>query len=529
MQVKKLARSTIEGVENRFDDAFSPAWNPLYHLGALGWFFFWIVAISGIYLYIFFDTGITRAYQSVEDITHGQWYAGGVMRSFHRYASDALVIVVLLHLVREYVMDRLRGRRWFAWITGVPLLWLMFACGISGYWLVWDKLAQYVAIMTTEWLDTLPFFADPIARNFLNGSALSGRFFTLMVFIHIAVPLFMLFAMWIHIQRHSLPKVNPPRGLAIGTLVMLIALAMAFPALSQGGPADLDVVISIIRPDWFYLAMYPMLDIIPGQTLWVFFALVTLLLFLLPWLPPKRPPPVAVVDLDNCNGCGRCIADCPYSAITLSARTDGKAFAGEAQVNESYCTSCGLCVGSCPTATPFRRSSELISGIDLPDLPIERIRAQLLEQSARLTGDQRIVVFGCASGGELNALEGPEVTVLQLPCVGNLPPSFIDFVISRRHADGVLLTGCREGDCHFRLGIRWTEQRLAGERDPYLRKRVPRERIAVSWTGPTRHERLHGDLQRLRSELETLGPNRQARAPALLHVSAAKTEVGEDV
>ena len=94
-----------------------------------------------------------------------------------------------LHLSREFILGRLRGPRWSAWFTGVVLLWFVFACGISGYWLVWDKLAQFVAIATTEWLDALPLFGEPIARNFLDNATLSGRFFTLMVFLHIAVPL----------------------------------------------------------------------------------------------------------------------------------------------------------------------------------------------------------------------------------------------------------------------------------------------------------------------------------------------------
>ena len=38
-------------------------------------------------------------------------------------------MVVMLHLLREYVPDRMRGARWFAWRTGVPLLWLLFAVG----------------------------------------------------------------------------------------------------------------------------------------------------------------------------------------------------------------------------------------------------------------------------------------------------------------------------------------------------------------------------------------------------------------
>ena len=56
----------FELIERPFDRLFGPALNPLAQLGALGFFFFWIVAVSGIYLFIFFDTGIERAYELVE-------------------------------------------------------------------------------------------------------------------------------------------------------------------------------------------------------------------------------------------------------------------------------------------------------------------------------------------------------------------------------------------------------------------------------------------------------------------------------
>ena len=47
--------------------------------------------------------------------------------------------------------------------------------GITGYWLVWDQLAQYVAIATTEWLDSIGIFAEPIARNFLEAKRQEWR------------------------------------------------------------------------------------------------------------------------------------------------------------------------------------------------------------------------------------------------------------------------------------------------------------------------------------------------------------------
>ena len=497
--VKRALARAFSRTERVFEYAFGQRNNPFVNLGALGWYFYWIVAISGVYLYIFFDTGVTDAYASVEYMTHDQWYAAGLMRSLHRYASDALVVVVVLHILREFAHDRLRGRQFFAWLTGVPLLAFIYICGISGYWLVWDQLAQYIALATTEWLDTLPVFGEPIANNFLNSTTLGGRFFTLMVFIHIFGPLFMLLLMWVHIQRHSGARVNPPKPLAIGTLAMLVVLSFAYPALSQA-QANLDVVPANVGLDWFYLAPYPLLDVIPGGQLWLYFLAGFVLLSVLPWMPPARPAPPATVDLDNCNGCARCFDDCPFSALTMVPRTDGRTYDTEPVVNPTHCTSCGICAGSCPTSTPFRRAVPIQPGIELPHRTIGGLRDEITGAPGTEIHGPGILVFGCETSSVAD-LEQDGVRVVVLPCVGMLPPSFVDFALSRNHADGVMIAGCAEGDCFHRLGNEWTIARMAGERDPYLRKRVDRRRLHLSWLPRDAGRRRAEVLDAFRSQL----------------------------
>jgi coenzyme F420-reducing hydrogenase delta subunit len=171
-------------------------------------------------------------------------------------------------------------------------------------------------------------------------------------------------------------------------------------------------------------------------------------------------------------------------------------------------------VGACPTATPFRRTSELVPGIDLPDLNMQFLRDKVIEAAAGLTGDARVLVFGCKNGPDLQRLEDPGVATMELQCIGMLPPSFIDFLITRHHVEGVFLTGCILGDCHNRLGNQWTEQRLAGTRDPYLRERVPRERIGRYWAGVTHGKRLARELAAFRERIKDLPPyHRPARTP----------------
>ena len=436
-------RATFDFVELGLDKVFSQHWNPLHHLGALGFFMYWIVAATGIYLYIFFDTGITEAYSSVEYMTNDQWYLAGVMRSLHRYASDAMVLLMVIHMMREYGLDRYRGVRWFTWSTGVPIIILLFACGITGYWLVWDELAQFVAVRSTEWLDWLPIFGTPTAANFLTPESLDDRFFSLMIFIHIAAPLILLLILWIHLQRVSRPQIHPPRGLAVGMFAAMIVLSLVMPATSHG-PADLSKVTAVLQLDWFYLGLYPLLDYWSAGSVWAALCLFLIIVMFLPWMPPMRRAVPAEVHLEHCNGCVRCVDDCPFGAVSMAPRSDGAKFAEEAVVDPSLCVSCGICVGACPSSTPFRRRGEIVSGIELPDLMLVTLRAQTDAVCEGMSGKARVVVFGCGHGPKPAGKElAPETCgFVQLPCVGMLPPSFIDYVLSRDLADGVMLAGC---------------------------------------------------------------------------------------
>ena len=482
--LQRAGQSLFEPLRAFLDRGFGPALNPLNSLGALTIYFFWIVLVSGIWLFIFFKTSVTGAYESVEYLTHEQWYLGGVMRSLHRYASDAAIITLALHMLKEFVYDRHRGNRWFSWVTGVPLLWLTIPLGITGYWLVWDQLAWYVALTSAELLDWLPIFSESMARNFLSSDVLSDRFFTLMAFLHlIGLPLFLVFGIWLHVLRINGPRINPPRALMVGSLVAMTALSIAYPALSQG-EVDMTQVPSSLGLDWYYLLVYPLLKAWSPGWVWGLLTGFSLLLCMVPWIPPQRATAVAEVDLDNCNGCERCADDCPFSAITMSPRSDGKAYESEAVVDPSLCLSCGLCVGSCPTATPFRRHSALSPGIDMPDLSAALLRERLLEVSEKLQGQQRVIVFGCRDSARAKKVNDSETATVDVICAAQVPPSFVDFILSRNLAEAVVFAGCPGGNCQYRFGADWTEQRMARERDPRLRKRVDTDRLALAWLEP---------------------------------------------
>jgi len=528
---KPLLRAGFEIAEGGLNRVFPVSWNPLCNLGAIGFFFYWIVAATGIYLYIFFDTSTTAAYQSVEQLTRDQWYLGGVMRSLHRYASEGLVLILAVHVAREFSLDRYRGKRWFTWITGIPITWFLIGSGITGYWLVWDELAQYVAEQTTEWLDWLPIFGKSIAVNFLAPSHLDDRFFTLLIFLHIALPLFLLLCLWLHINRVSRPAINPPRGLALGLFGMMIALSLIKPAISHA-PANLARVPATLSLDWYYLAIYPLMERWSDGAVWGAVITLTLIVAVMPWMPPMRRAPVAVVDLANCNGCTRCEEDCPYAAITMLPRTDGGPFARQPVVNEARCVSCGICAGACPTGTPFRRESNLRPGIDLPHFTLRDLRERihlLCETPTDERATPRVLVFGCDYAVGAARLKDPRIRFIGLPCIGMLPPSFIDYALSKNLADGVFLTGCRTGSCRHRLGQQWTQGRLAGTRDPALRGRVPRERLAWRWAASTEAAALEREIAAFADRIAVLSPPTPRGVPRLRMAAAGEAPAAERV
>ena len=118
-------------------------------------------------------------------------------------------------------------------MSGVLLLWLVYASGINGYMLPWDQLAQFTVVATAEWFDAIPIFNGLLIRNFLTVDSVNDRFFSLLSFLHIGLPL----------GRHGAAvDPHPPRpagedlaaaALMLGLGASMLALSIAKPALSQ--------------------------------------------------------------------------------------------------------------------------------------------------------------------------------------------------------------------------------------------------------------------------------------------------------
>ena len=102
--------------------------------------------------------------------------------------------------------------------------------------------------------------------------------------------------------------------------------------------------------------------------------------------------------------------------------------------------------------------------------------------------EPKIVAFVCTyctyAGADLAGTSrlkyAPNVRIVKLPCTGRISPMFILKAL-QKGADGVLISGCHPGDCHFTSGNLHARRRWTVFRSLLNFVGIPDERIWVSW------------------------------------------------
>lgn len=379
MYTEPLQRATL-WIEKGLNSLFSQRYNPFYYHGALPNFFIWALFLTGLLLFAYYQPTLANAYASVHYITFELPF-GNLFRSLHRYASDGMMIFVILHMARVWFTDRYREYRIVPWITGVVLLTITFIIGLSGYLLIWDQQAVTLANITFNLLDKIPVIGGAVAQFLMAGKVISDYTLTRFMFLHLGIPLFMMFMLWLHYLRITRPVSEPPLPLVVMMAGALFLFSSAFPVgldfLPQSqtaaaapvlvGPGSISPVVNFdLLYAWpQYLAVQ---GVSPVMVL-LLLLLVPVGLLVLPYLQKKAMRgQYAQVVRENCTGCSLCYNDCPYEAITMVDRgNDGTRFKRLAVVDAGRCANCGLCVGACAFKAieiPRRETGTVLSEIE---------------------------------------------------------------------------------------------------------------------------------------------------------------------
>jgi len=169
-------------------------------LGGLAFTAFVLLVVSGLLLVFYYQPCPEKAFESIlflESSVPG----GRFVRSLHRLASHALLVLIFLHTLRVILTGAYRKPRQFNWVIGFVILCSVVFGAYTGYLLPMDQLAFWATHTGMELISTAPF--GEMIRNFLVpddvGQPLSLlRFYAL----HIAViPLAIAILCFLHFYR----------------------------------------------------------------------------------------------------------------------------------------------------------------------------------------------------------------------------------------------------------------------------------------------------------------------------------------
>lgn len=464
----------LRGLDSWANRAWGSRWNPLHQSGTISVAMLLVLTATGLYLILFYRVGSPS--ESVAKMAADPWL-GSWIRSLHRYASDLFVIAAVFHMLRMFAQGRSWGPRTLAWISGVMLLGVGLLCAWTGFVMAWDSFGQRLAIDAARMLDVLPIFSEPLSRIFSGDRPMPSAFFFVNLFAHIGLPLFMGIMLWTHVSRVARPMLLPPKKLTYAITGSLIVLSLFVPAVlgPAADPFQIQSSTPLNLPAAWWLPLTERLS--PGGA-WALMLGLGLALISVPrFTRRKREGALApsVVDPRLCTGCNQCPQDCPWEAITMVERSDGRPTL-LAQVDALRCVSCGICAGSCAPmgiGPPGRSGREQLVVAREDILP-----------AVSATGNA-VVAVCCAKApvSHMNAISARGAQIHTVPCAGNLHSSVVEILL-RGGAQGVVVFHCPPRDCVGREGPKWLNERFYNDREAELQERVDRRRVRIGQMAP---------------------------------------------
>ncbi len=197
-----------------------------------------------------------------------------------------MILALFFHLFSTYFLKAYRAPRELTWVTGLGLLVLAFAFGFTGYLLPWDEIAFFATKVGLDITGKTPIVGELMAGILRGGTEVSqatlSRFFVIHV---ILLPLALLALLGIHlffVQLHGMSRPESTKGktlpevkffpvfalkdLMVWLLIfnLLAFIATMFPWGLGPEAEPFAAAPAGIKPEWYFLAMFQFLKILPA-------------------------------------------------------------------------------------------------------------------------------------------------------------------------------------------------------------------------------------------------------------------------
>lgn len=211
----------------------------------------------------------------------------------------------------------------------------------------------------------------------------------------------------------------------------------------------------------------------------------------------------ASVNEEICVNCDACVVSCVFNAIEASPF-------GLPRIIEANCKGCGVCASECPMGAMQLKQFK-------DDQIIAAIEALFKsEQRKDLEGNFKPVIlcFACQwcsyAAADLAGVSRiqypPNVRVLRVPCSGRVDVLHV-LKAFQSGADGVVITGCLIGDCHYIDGNVKAKERVDVMKKSLGFIGIDPKRLDIGFASSSEGQKFAAIMTDFVKEIERLGPN----------------------
>ena len=147
---------------------------------------------------------------------------------------------------------------------------------------------------------------------------------------------------------------------------------------------------------------------------------------------------------------------------------------------------------------------------------MSKIQTQLEKSEDKKEWEPRIIAFLCNwcsyAGADLagvSRIQYPSnIRIVRVPCSGRVNPFFIIKSLLRGW-DGVVVSGCHPGDCHYVSGNLVARRRFAILQDLLNLFGIEPDRVTFMWSSASEGDRFATLIKKVTKNIKTLGPNKK--------------------
>jgi len=109
----------------------------------------------------------------------------------------------------------------------------------------------------------------------------------------------------------------------------------------------------------------------------------------------------------------------------------------------------------------------------------------------------------------------PNIRIIRVPCSGRINPIYIINALMDG-ADGVMVSGCHPGDCHYLAGNLFARRRFSVLKKMLTTVGIEEDRVQFTWVSASEGNRFAEVVREVTEKVVALGPNplfsKEARA-----------------